>query len=881
MEILYRVGSWLRRKAHAKDLQEEMTMHLDLKAGEHLARGMSEKEAQRQARVDFGRSSLILEKTREKWGFPLLESLRRDLAYGARQFARHPGFTTIVVLTLALGIGANSAIFSVFNALLLKSLPVPHPEELVHIRIQPEGYFEQNAYEYLRDHQKTLAGLIAWDDGNIAVTIDSTPTVIVVDYLSANFFSLLGMDRFAGRTFTPADDLPGAPAVALISYEYWRSRFGLDPSVIGKTVQLKDISCTIIGVTLPGFRGLRTGRSGPSIIVPAQWHAHLTLKDNTTFALYARLAQGVTLQQAQADLNLAWRPWLIQQANNLNDPRERQALLRQTIALSPGRQGSVEFDRRFVVQLQLVEAVVALVLLIACLNLANLLLARGTARTREIAVRLALGAKRGRIIRQLLTENLLLAICGGALGLALSVPLMRLFSLVLLENPNAAALGIAPDRTVLVFTALLSIAAGILFGLAPALRSSHSTVSPALRGLAPAAPGLRFLSRRILIVPQVAISLGVLILTGLLLRSVQRLQQVDLGFDDHHLLSFWLLPTLSGYDDQRELDLYDRILAGIRGVPGVRAASLSRLTLRHRGRHHGLAIDGVLNPDAPFVFNTAAPHFFETIGLLLLVGRDFAAQDGPRALPVAIVNQSMARTYFPNQNPLGRRIAMPGVEPGVTRTIVGVVKDMKFSLRDEASAPALYLPYAQSLPELRGQAEIKVNTLLDPAVMIPAIGSQVQAIAPDLPPVKIVRVDQDLQDSQSQQERSLAQLLGGFGALAFGLAILGLYGTVAFSVSQRTRELAIRFALGATPQRVLWMILRESMLYVLAGIVLGSAAALATSRSVQSFLFEVRGFDPVTYAVLILFMTITALAAALIPGYRANRIEPMTVLRCE
>ena len=879
MEFLYRIGSWLRRKARAKDLQEEMNLHLFLKASEHMARGMSEPEAQRQARVDVGRSSLILEKTREKWGFPFLESLRRDLAYGARQFARHPGFTTIVVLSLALGIGANSAIFSVFNALLLKSLPVPHPEELVHIRIAPEGYFEQNAYEYLRDHHKTLAGLIAWDDGNIAVTIDGKASVIVVDYLSANFFSLLGMDSLAGRTLTPADDLPGAPAVALISYEYWRARFDLDPSVIGKTVQLKDTSCTIIGVTRPGFRGLRTGSSGPSIIVPARWHAHLTLKDNTTFALYARLAPQVTLQRAQSDLNLAWRQWLIEQANTVNDPRERQALLRQTIALSPARQGSIEFDRRFVVQLQLVEAVVALVLLIACLNLANLLLARGTARRREIAVRLALGAKRGRIIRQLLTENLLLALCGGALGLALSVPLTRLFSLVLLDNPNAAALGIAPDRTVLVFTALLSIASGILFGLAPALRSSHSTVSPALRGQA--APGMRFRSRRILIVPQVGISLGVLILTGLVLRSVHRLQQVDLGFDDHHLLSFWLLPTLSGYDDQRELDLYERVLTGIRSVPGVRAASLSRLTLRHRGRHHGLAIDGAVNPDAPFVFNTTAPHFFETIGLPLLMGRDFAAPDAPRAQPVAMVNQSMARTYFPNQNPLGRRISMPGVEPGVTRTIVGVVKDMKFSLRDEGSAPALYLPYAQSLPELRGQAEIKVNTLLDPAVMIPAISSQMQATAPDLPPVKIVRVDQDLQDSQSQQERSLAQLLGGFGALAFGLAILGLYGTVAFSVSQRTRELAIRLALGATPQRVLWMILRESMLYVLAGVLLGSAAALAASRAVQSFLFEVRGFDPVTYAILILFMTITAMAAALMPGYRVNRIEPMTVLRCE
>lgn len=879
MEFVHRLWSWLRRESRARDLQEEIELHLELKLQDHIARGASQEEARRRTQLDFGNANLAAERSRERWGFVQLEDFRRDIAYGVRQFVKNPGFTAIVLLTLALGIGANSAIFSLVNAFLLKSLPVSHPEELIKIGIQPSGEFEQGAYEYLRDHQKTLAGLIAWDDGNIAAVIDGRPSIITVDFLSGNFYSLLGVELFLGHSFTVADDLPGAPAVAVISYEYWRERFGLDPGVLGKRAQLKDVECTIIGIARPGFRGLRTGGTAAKITVPAQWHAHLTLKDNTTFALFGRLAKNVSQKQAEADLGVAYRQWLIPEAKKVNDPTERQALLRQTIVVSPARQGSVEFDRRFVVQLRLVEAVVALVLLIACVNLANLLLARGASRSREIALRLALGAKRGRIIRQLLTENLLLAVCGGALGLALSVPLMRLFALILRGNPDAEALGIQLDGTVLAFAAFLSIACGILFGLIPAFRSADTRLSSSFQGQ-PTSSGAGLRSRRILIVPQVALSLCVLILTGLLLRSLERLEQVDLGFDRQHLLAFWLYPTLSGYEDQRELDLYDRVLDAVRRVPGVRAASLSRLTLRHHGRRHGLAIDGAVNADAPFVFNTAAPGLFDTLRLPLLMGRDFTPQDGPLAQSVAIVSQSLVRKYFAGRNPLGHRIGIVNEEPGVARTIIGVVNDMKFSSRDDAPAAAVYLPYAQAPQSLRGQAEIKVNTLLDPAVMIPAIRDQVAAVAADMPPVKIV-TDKELQDFESGEERSLARLLAGFGGLAFLLAILGLYGTVAYSVSQRVRELAIRFALGATRPGVLWMIMSETMRYVLVGILVGWVLGGGASRALESFLFEVRGFDPVTCAWSIGLMTVTALLAAYVPAQRARSIEPMAVLRSE
>jgi predicted permease len=879
MEVLHRFWSWVRRGVRARELEEEMRLHLEMKMREHVERGAAPEEARRRARVDFGSVGLAGERSRERWGFMPLEDLGRDVAYGVRQCVKNPGFTAIVVLTLALGIGANSAIFSVVNTFLLKSLPVSHPEELVQVGIRPDGDFEQPAYEYLRDHQKTLAGLIAWDDGNIGAVIDGKPDIITVDFLSGNFYALLGVDLLAGRAFTAADDVPGAPAVGVISYEFWRERFGLNPAVLGKRVRLKDVACTIVGIARPGFRGLRTGGGVAMISIPVQWHAHLMLKDHTTFSLWGRLAKGVSRVQAEADLGLAYRQWLIPEAKKVMDPTARQAMLQQAIVVTPARQGSLEFDERFAVQLRLVEAVVGLVLLIACGNLANLLLARGASRRREIALRVALGAKRGRIVRQLLTENLLLAVCGGTLGLGVATPLMRLFTLILRGNANAEALGIKMDGAVLAFTAMLAIGSGILFGLVPALRSTDNRLSSSFQG-EPVTSGVRLRGRRILIVPQVALSLGVLIITGLLLRSLQHVREVELGFDQHHLLEFWVYPTLSGYEGERELDLYDRVLEGICRMPGVRAASLSRRPLRHHGRESGLTIDGAMHADAPFVFNDTAPRLFETIGLNLLAGRDFTAQDGPKALRVAIVSEGLARKYFAGGNAIGHRVGMPGEEPGVERTIVGVVKDMKFSFRDDVPAPSVYLPYAQAAEEMRGQAEIKVNTWLDPAVMIPSIGRQVQAVAGDLPPVKIV-TDDELQDSESREERSLARLLGGFGALAFGLAMLGLYGTVAYSVSQRVRELAIRFALGATRRGVLWMILGESMRYVMVGVVLGWALAGGASRAVESFLFEVRGFDLATYVWAMGLMMGTALVAAYVPARRARRIEPMAVLRNE
>ena len=856
MQFLRKSWFLLRRRQLSRDLTEEMELHFDLKVQDYIAAGKSAEEAKRQAHLDFGNVAVAQERSREKWGFPLLESTRQDLGYGLRQLRRNPGFTAVAALTLALGIGANSAIFSVVNAFLLRSLPVKNPVELVHIRNRPNSNFEPRAYEQLRDHQKTLVGLIAWDEGNITIRMDETASVVRVDYVSGNFYSLLGVEMFRGRALSPEDDMPGKPAIAVISYGYWKNRLGMDPTVIGKTVQLKDITCTIVGVSSPGFRGLQTGGPGASITLPAQWHEHLTLKDNTTFSLFGRLGKGTDPQKAQADLNVIYHQWLQSEVEKVSDPHQRQELMKGTIVVSAARQGSLEFSEYFSAQLRLVEAVVGLVLVIACANLANLLLARGTSRSRELAIRLALGAERNRIVRQLLTENLLLSLCGGALALVLSMQLVRLFLFVLLGESEPSVLGIELDGTVLIFTFAVSIVTGLLFGLAPALRTASGSFT-SLRGQATDPSGKPVQPSRSLVVPQVAISLVVLVLAGLLLRSLHHMQEVDLGFEQDHLLAFWLFPTLSGYEGQRELDLYDRVIEGLNRTPGVRVVSLSRLGLLHRGRTSRLTVDGMAYRDARYVFNTAAPRFFETLRLPLLLGRDFAPSDGPESTRVAIINQSMARKYFP-ENPIGRRIGLEAEEPGTQRTIVGVVKDMKFSLRDDMPAEAVYLPYAQAPDNRRGQAEIKVRTALNPTAMIATIRDEVHAVAKDLPLVQIGRLDEQLQQQESAEEHSLAKLFSGFGVLGLGLALLGLYGTVSYSVSQRLHELAIRIALGAQPQGLPWMVVGEAIRYVAAGVVLGIALAMAASHLLKSFLFGVKGFDPVTYFVVTAVLLATA-----------------------
>lgn len=879
MKFFRQIWCWLRRRKLESGFEEEVRQHLEWKVQENLARGMSSAEARRAARLEFGNPTLAKEYSRQSWGFPLLESILQDVRYALRQMRKSPGFTAVAVFTLALGIGANSAMFSFVNAFLLSSLPVKNPEELVHLRNIPYGGFEQKIYEELRDHNHTLAGLIAWDDGTIAVKVDGAPSIVRVDFVSANLFSILEVPAYRGRMLSPDDDIPGRPAVAVLSYAYWEQRFGLDPSVIGKTVEFKDVNCTIVGIVPPWFHGLRIGGAAVPVTLPAQWHQHLTLKDNTTFDLFARLAKGIDIRQSQADLDVIYHQQLQSEAGKITDPRQRKDLLERQIAVTPARQGAQDFSPRFALQLRLLEAVVGLVLLIACVNLANLLLARGNARRREIAVRLALGASRSRIVCQLLTENLLLAICGGGVGLLLATQLTHLLLFLLEGRSDTASFGVQINPAVLAFTAVLSVLTGFLFGLVPAVRSSGCALAGWVRGNELTAEG-KPARTSLLVAPQIAVSLVVLILSGLLLRSLQRLHEVDLGFQHNHLLTFWLFPTLSGYEGEKELQLYAEILAGLNRMPGVRVASMSRWSLLRTGRTRGLTVDGEQHPDAFLTRAAVAPRLFDTLDLTLVLGRDFTTQDNQSSLPVAVINEATAKKFFATENPLGHRISVPGWEQDMERIIVGVVRNMKFSFRNDMPDEAIYIPYAQASEKNRGQAMIKINIAVDPETLIPGIISQVHQIAGDLPNVDIVKED-DLLDEENDQERSLGTLLGGFGGLALGLALLGLYGTVSYSVSRRIREIAIRMALGAQQRGLLWMIVGEPLRIVLVGAAVGAVLAVVASRMLESFLFGIRGFDPLTYFVLIGALLTAAMVAAYFPARRAVMVDPIISLRHE
>lgn len=881
MPFLRRLWSWFRRRNLEAGFQEEIRQHFELKIQQNIAGGMLPAEASRQAHLEFGNPALAKEQTRQTFGFPFFESLLQDVRYATRQLRKNPGFTSIAVITLALGIGANSAMFSFVDTFLLSSLPVKNPEELVKLQNYDDyGAFDQKSYEQLRDQNHTLVGLIAQDEGNIAMVMDGAVNVVPVDFLSGNSYALLGVPAYRGRVLSADDEVPGKPAVAVISYAYWEQHFGLDPSIIGKTVQFKDVSCAIVGVAPAWFHGVRTGGAAPPVTLPAQWHQHLTLKDNNTFSLFGRLASGAEIKQSQAELDLIYQQQLEIEASSISDPARRKEVLARHVKLVPAPQGDKPFESRFATELILLEAVVGLVLLIACVNLANLLLARANARRREIGVRLALGARRGRIVRQLLTENLLLALLGGVIGLLLSTQLTRVLLLVLRGSLNTANLGLQVNARVLAFTAVLSVVTGLIFGLAPAFRSSRSSLISSMYATELTPEGKPSRTLRMLVAPQIAISLVVLILSGLLLRSLQRLQEVDLGFQHDHLLTFWLMPTLSGYDGEKELRLYDDVLASLNRLPGVDVASLSRWSLLRRGRRHGLDVDGVSHPDASIVLGAVSPGFFQTLHLPVLLGRDFFAQDNTSAPPVAIINQAAAKKYFGNRNPMGRRISVPDPEPGIGRTIVGVVADMKFSFRSEMPAEGIYIPYAQSPEEDRGQAMIKVRTAVDPESMIPAIRRQVHVVASDLPAVNIVKEDEVLAEDNSN-ERSLSRLLAGFGGLAVGLALLGIYGTVAYSVSRRIREIAIRMALGAQRHGLLWMIVRESLRFVLLGISVGAIVAAFASHALEGFLFGVRGFDPPTYLFLAAALVIAATAAAYLPARRATKVNPIVALRHE
>ncbi|HEV2666590.1 MAG TPA: ABC transporter permease, partial [Blastocatellia bacterium] len=629
-KLRIRLRAILRRSQMERELDEELRCHIRRQTEQNVRLGMSLEDARYAAQKAFGGVEQAKERSRDARGVRWIEDLWQDLRYGARLLMKKPGFTLIAGLTLALGIGANTAVFSLVDAFMLRLLPVKDPERLVFVKAvssqgRTRGSFPYGAFEQFRDLSHSFSGIFAYDATRFSATVKGQPEMIWGDFVSGSYFDVLGVSALYGRAFTAVDDQLGKEPVAVVSHGYWERRFGNDPAAVGQTIYVGKIPVTVIGVTPPGFFGRQVAGAAPELVLPMFLHDQLALRDHNTFEVMARLKPGVSAEQARAELDVIYQRVLRQEAGGRLSAQAEQELRARRIQLNSGLRGESEYGSNDSLRVRTVLAIVGLVLLIACVNVANLLLARASGRQKEIAVRLSLGASRGRLVRQLLTESVLLALLAGALGLLLAHSLVGIFLKVLpFEAGGATALHV--DLRILAFTGIVSLLVGVLFGLVPALMATRVDLNQMLKGAEGRTASRRARQRlgKSLVIAQVALSLALLLGAGLLIRSLRQVYAVDIGFDRDKLLYMWVYPTLLGYDYEREMRLYSALLERFRAQPGVASASVSRGELRG-----GFFIIG--------------PRFFETIGLGLIQGREFYESDTAATPKVVIINEVMAK----------------------------------------------------------------------------------------------------------------------------------------------------------------------------------------------------------------------------------------------
>jgi len=803
--------------------------------------------------------------------------------------AKNPGFAIVAVLTLALGIGANAAIFSVTDAVMLKLLPVSSPKQLVYFRLHsPQEHgsaFSRAEFAQFLEQSHSFSGMAAFDTLRLMGTVDGQSEFVSGECVSGTFFSILGVDVALGRPLTSEDDQPGKPGVAVISHDYWKRKFALDPAVAGKTIVLKGISFTIVGVAPARFRGIELG-DAMDIWVPLAFWEQLRLNDHLTLGVIARMKPEADARQARAEITLIDQQFAAAALGSKITPLAKRDLQARSVELVPGGRGLFDLPDQLPRSLLVLTMVVGLVLLITCANVANLLLARAVGRRKEIAVRLALGAPRIRLFRQLLTESLLLAVTGGAVGLLLAGWCTN--SLIgLLSNGSALrALDVRTDVRTLCFALGVSLFTCLLFGIAPALWATRTDAGLTLKGAANSASANtpRLGPRSILVVSQVSLSVLLLVGAGLLVRSLQKLSAVDTGFRQESILLASLYPTLSGYDGARELALYARAQERVSAAPGVLSATFSRFGMLSGGRWIRVAThfsEDKGEKEIKVNCNPVAPRFFETMGIPMILGRDFAAADEQRAPRVAVVSESFAHRYFPGEVALGKQLLFKDAKAGDQIVVVGIVKEVKaLSLRERESLPQIYIPLAQTPADLLGQITMEVRTATEPGAAATAVRDAMRDVDANLPVVQII-TQKAQTEGTLQNERSLSTLSTVFGILALLLACLGLYGIAAYSVAARTREIGIRMALGARPVEVHRMVIRQGMRLAAIGIALGLAGALVVSRILASLLFGVSGADSLIYAGVSILLILVALAACYIPARRAAAVDPMIALRYE
>ncbi len=817
------------------------------------------------------------------------DTLLRDFRYGLRMLRRSPGFTAVAILTLALGIGANAAIFSVTDAVLLKLLPVRNPKQLVYFRLlSPQEHgsaFSRAEFVQFRERSHSFSGMSAFDTVRLMSTVDGQGEFISGQCVSGTFFSVLGVDVTAGRPLTPEDDQPGKPGVAVISYNYWKRKFALDPSVAGKTITLKGTSFTIVGVAPARFRGIELG-DAMDIWVPLAFWEHLRLNDHLTLGVMGRVKPEADAKRASAEITLIDQQFAAAALGSKITPLAGREFLARSVELVPGGRGLFDLPDELPQSVLVLTMVVGLVLLIACANVANLLLARAVNRRKEIAVRLALGAPRIRLFRQLLTESLLLAAARGALGVLLASWATGSLMALLSDGGGPRTLDVRTDVRTLCFALGVSFFTCLLFGIAPALWATRMDAGLTLKG-ASSSEGkntLRLGPRKILVISQVSLSVLLLVGAGLLVRSLQKLGMVDAGFRQENVLLVSVYPTLSGYEGARELALYARAQERVSAAPGVLSTTFSRFGMLSGGRwirvatHFGSGDKG--EKEINVNCNPVAPRFFETMGIPMVLGRDFTGADGQQTPRVAVVSESFARRHFPNEVALGKQLRFKD-ENGEQNVVVGIVKEVKaLSLREREPLPQMYIPLAQAPSDLLGQITMEVRTAMEPTTAADAVRDAMHDVDANLPVVQII-TQKAQTEGTLQNEQSLSTLSTVFGILALLLACIGLYGITAYTVVARTREIGIRMALGARADNVYRMVIGQGMRLALTGVMVGLAGAFVVSRVLTSLLFGISGADSLVYVGVSLLMGLVALAACYLPARRAARVDPMIALRNE
>lgn len=832
------------------------------------------------------------------WGWISLETLRQDVRFGLRMLCKNPGFTAVVVLSLTLGIGANTAIFSLTNAIMLRRLPVKNAEQLVQPARTGASYgvmpsFSYPSFQRFRDQNHVFTGILGVSTlyGGVDAQIDGQAESVAGELVTGNFFALLGVSAYRGRVFTPQDDgAPGSNPIVVMSYGYWKRRFGLDPTALGKTITLHGTPFTVIGITPPAFYGISVGHP-PDLYLPMTMQpvftdgkSWLNEQQFHWLQIVGRLKPGVSPEQARADLYVINRQTMAETVTTDWSPHERQDFLAQRLEIVPSSSGLAFGARRqFSQPLLILMGMVGLVLLIACTNVANLLMARSTTRAREIAVRLAIGAGRSRLIRQLLTESVLLAFAGGAFGLLLAFWSSGAIVALMSVGQENLVLDLRPDLRVLAFTAVVSLLAGILFGLAPAFRSARLDLTPALKESVGTGATSRSHSRlgNAMVVSQVALSMVLLFGAGLFVRTILNLENVDPGFDRKNVLLFSLDPGKHGYQGASVMQFYRQALGRIQAIPGVRYASSSLVTpiTGGGGWDNPVSVEGYTprpNEDTRVDLNAVSPNFFKTLGTPLLLGRDFGPHDTQTSPQVAIINQAMARYFFGEANPIGKKFKWWGEgKDNKEYEILGVVKDAKYERMRDPAPRAAYLNWMQRPPE---GMTFEVKTAVSPSALISQIRKEVQGIDKTIPVGVFSTLEDHVNDSLGH-ERLMATLSSLFGGLALLLACVGLYGVLSYAVARRTNEIGIRKALGAGGPRILWMVLRETLALVLIGIAVGLPAAIAASHLIASMLFGLEPIDMIT--VLASLLTIAAVTglAGYIPARRASKVDPMGALR--